>query len=73
MEQFVDCSLSAGSLNLEQWKLYNIIIESYIQELSSQGIPGQLLLNINDIVRTRKIYTLMIICARLQELTLQTK
>ena len=33
MEQLVNYSPSAGSLNLEQWKLYDIVIESYIQDI----------------------------------------
>ena len=45
----------------------------YIQELSGQETPGQLLLNVDGVARTGKTYTFMKICAQLQELALQAE
>jgi hypothetical protein len=63
MKQLVDCSPLPESLNLEQQMLYDIVVESYIQQLSGQGTPGQLLLNVDGVARTGKTYTLLKICA----------
>ena len=73
IEQLVDFSPSPESLNREQRKLYDVVTDQYIQELSGRGTPGQLLLNIDGVAGTGKTYTLMKICARLQELALQAE
>ena len=73
IEQLVDFSPSPESLNPEQRKLYDVVANQYIQELSGQETPGQLLLNVDGVAGTGKTYTLMKICARLQELALQAE
>ena len=73
IEQLVDFSPSPESLNPEQRKLYDVVVDQYIQELSGRGTLGQLLLNVDGVAGTGKTYTLMKICARLQELALQAE
>jgi hypothetical protein len=68
IEQTVDVSSSARSLNLEQHKLYDIVVNQYTQELSSPVLPQQLLLNVDGVAGSGKTYTLLKICARLQDL-----
>jgi type I site-specific restriction endonuclease len=70
IEQLVEFSLSPESLNPEQQKLYDIVVDQYIKEFSGRETLGQLLLNVDDVTGTGKTYTLMKICARLQKLTL---
>ena len=71
IEQVVDIGSSAGSLNLEQRKLYDVVINQYTQELSSPVLPQQLLLNVDGVAGSGKTYTLLKICAQLQDLALQ--
>ncbi len=73
IEQAVNVSSSAGSLNLEQRKLYDIVINQYTQELSSLALPQQLLLNVDGVAGSGKTYTLLKICAQLQDLALQAR
>jgi ATP-dependent DNA helicase PIF1 len=73
IEQAVDVSPSAESLNLEQRKLYDIVVNQYIQELSDPALPQQLLLNVDGVAGSGKTYTLLKICAQLQDLALQAR
>jgi hypothetical protein len=73
IEQLVDFSPSPKILNPEQWKLYDVVIDQYIQELFGRETLGQLLLNIDGVAGTGKIYTLMKIYAQLQEFALQVE
>jgi ATP-dependent DNA helicase PIF1 len=68
IEQAVDVNSSAGSLNLEQRKLYDIVVDQYTQELSGPGSPPPLLLNVDGVAGSGKTYTLLKICAQLQDL-----
>ena len=68
IEQAVDVDSSAGSLNLEQRKLYDIVVDQYTQELSGLGSPPPLLLNVDGVAGSGKTYTLLKICAQLQDL-----
>lgn len=57
------------SLNFEQKKLYDIIINQYILELRCNGpLPRPLLLNVDGVAGSGKTYSLLKACARLQEL-----
>src|SRR6266536_5089922 len=60
------------ALNTEQRKLYNTIVNQYNQEISLQGSPLQplLLLNVNGVARTRKTFTLLKACTRIQEIAI---
>ena len=51
---------------------YNTIINHYNQEISPQGCPPQplLLLNVNRVARTRKTFTLLKACTRIQEMAI---
>ena len=68
IKQAVDVDLSARSLNLEQRKLYNIVVDQYTQELSYSGLPPPLLLNVDRVARSRKTYTFFKIYTKLQNL-----
>jgi hypothetical protein len=61
-------------LNLEQRKLYNTMVGQYTQELTytTFGNPplSQLLLNVDGVAKSRKTFTLLKTCARIQELAL---
>jgi ATP-dependent exoDNAse (exonuclease V) alpha subunit len=60
---------SPECLNLEQRKLYNTVVNHYIQELEpDQPKPAQLLLHVDGKAGTGKTFALLKICARLQEL-----
>ena len=71
VEQAVDVDSSAESLNLEQRKLYDIVVDQYAWELSGPGLPPPLLLNVDGVAGSRKTYTLLKICAKLQDLASQ--
>jgi hypothetical protein len=71
IEQAVDVDSSAGSLNLEQRKLYDIVVNQYTQELSGLRSPPPLLLNVDGVAGSGKTYTLLKICAQLQGLASQ--
>jgi PIF1-like helicase len=54
-------------LNLEQRKLYDTVVDQYLQELALQW-PSQLLLNVDGVAGSGKTFTLLKTCARIQEL-----
>lgn len=68
--QVITVDSSSESLNLEQRKLYNTVVEQYMQELAL-GQPAQLLLNVDSVAGSGKTYTLLKICAQIQELTVE--
>ncbi len=56
-------------LNPEQRKLYDTVVDQYSQELAwDRPTPSQLLLNVDSVARSRKTFTLLKTCARIQEL-----
>jgi len=58
-----------SSLNHEQRKLYNTIVNHYRAEIRPNGpFPRPLLLNVDGVAGSGKTYTLLKACARLQEL-----
>ncbi|KAJ8063299.1 hypothetical protein OCU04_008529 [Sclerotinia nivalis] len=69
IEQLVHTSSSAVQLNAEQRKLYDTVVNQYIQELDLfEPVPRQLLLNVDSVAGSGKTFTLLKICARLQDL-----
>ena len=69
--QTVTVNSDPESLNTEQRKLYDVVIGQYQQELSiTEHLPSQLLLNVDGVAGSGKTFTLLKICARLQELAL---
>jgi len=60
------------ALNTEQRKLYNTIVDYYDQEISPQGglLQPLLVLNVNGVARTRKTFTLLKACTRIQEMAI---
>ena len=57
------------SLNYEQRKLYDTIVNYYTAEISRNGpLPCPLLLNVDSVAGSGKTYSLLTACARLQEL-----
>ena len=63
----VDSSL--GALNTEQRKLYNTTVTHYANKISlTSPTQPQLLLNVNREARTRKTFTLLKACVRIQEM-----
>lgn len=73
--QVVTVNSSPDLLNREQRKLYDTVVEQYSRELgsiaSSEPLPCQLLLNVDGVAGSGKTFTLLKICARIQELALQ--
>lgn len=68
-EQLVGTSSSPQQLNHEQRKLYDTVVNHYIEELdSTRPRPRQLLLNVDGVAGSGKTFTLLKTCARLQEL-----
>lgn len=60
---------SPKALNIEQRKLYNTIVAHYTNEINlRRRRPLQLLLNVDGVARTRKTFTLLKACARIQEI-----
>lgn len=55
-------------LNLEQIKLYNTVVTQYLQKLTLNQ-PLQLLLNVDGVAESEKTFTLLKMCAQIQELT----
>jgi PIF1-like helicase len=71
VSQVVTIDSSPDLLNLEQRRLYNVVVKHYSQGLATGCPPPQLLLNVNGVAGSGKTFTLLKICARLQELALQ--
>jgi hypothetical protein len=60
---------SPHPLNPKQRKLYDTVVNQYTQELALHlPAPSQLLLNIDRVAGSGKTFTLLKICARIQEL-----
>jgi ATP-dependent DNA helicase PIF1 len=71
IEQLVDSSASTDKLNPGQLALYNVVVNHYISELSLiLPKPRQLLLNIDGVAGSGKTFTLLKVCARLQDLAI---
>jgi hypothetical protein len=67
--QVVTMDSSPLPLNLEQRKLYDTVVNQYTQELAwDRPAPPQLLLNVDGVAGSGKIFTLLKTCARIQEL-----
>jgi ATP-dependent exoDNAse (exonuclease V) alpha subunit len=71
--QVVVMDSSQDPLNLEQRKLYDTVVDQYSQELTFALLPRQLLLNVNGVARSRKTFTLLKTCARIQELAIEAR
>ena len=84
--QVVTIDSSPDPLNLEQRKLYDTVVDQYSQELAwdrpalellapelawGRPAPSQLLLNVDGVAGSGKTFTLLKICARIQELAEQ--
>lgn len=65
--QLVTMDSSPLPLNREQRKLYDAVVSQYAQELALHN-PSQLLLNVDGVAGSGKTFTLLKICARIQEL-----
>jgi hypothetical protein len=70
-EQAVTVDSDPGPLNTEQRKLYDVVTAQYVQELAGND-PRALLLHVDGIAGSGKTFTLLKICARLQELAQQS-
>ncbi len=68
IEQAITVDLDPSPLNPEQQKLYDIVIVQYIQELAYNDLLQLLLLNIDSVTGSKKTFTLLKTCTRLQEL-----
>jgi hypothetical protein len=66
-EQAVTVDSEPRPLNTEQRKLYNIVTAQYIEELAGNS-PRPLLLNVDGVAGSGKTFTVLKLCARLQEL-----
>ena len=66
-EQAVTVDSDPGPLNTEQRKLYDVVTAQYIQELAGNG-PRPLLLHVDGVAGSGKTFTVLKVCARLQEL-----
>jgi hypothetical protein len=67
--QLVTMDLSPLPLNPEQRKLYDTVVNQYSQELAwDRPAPEQLLLNVDGVAGSGKTFTLLKMCARIQEL-----
>ena len=69
-EQAVTVDADPAPLNTEQRKLYDVVTSQYTQELACNK-PRALLLNVDGVAGSGKTFTLLKICARLQELAQQ--
>ena len=69
IDQRVTVDSSPDSLNTEQWKIYNTVVNQYTQELAvDQPELSQLLLHLDGPGGTGKNVALLTTCAKLQEL-----
>jgi len=67
--QVVMVDLSPDSLNPEQRKLYKTVVNQYTHEIAlDTPCPSQLLLYVDGVAGSRKTFTLLKLCARIQEL-----
>jgi len=55
------------ALNIEQRKLYDVVVTQYTQELADEH-PPQLLINVDGVAGSGKTFALLKTCARIQEL-----
>ncbi|KID81125.1 ATP-dependent DNA helicase PIF1 [Metarhizium guizhouense ARSEF 977] len=63
---------SPDPLNVEQRKLYDTVVSQYSEELTLNApLPRQLLLNVDGVAGSGKTFTLLKICARIQELAVE--
>ncbi|KID81041.1 ATP-dependent DNA helicase PIF1 [Metarhizium guizhouense ARSEF 977] len=63
---------SPDPLNPEQRKLYDAVVSQYSEELTLDApLPRQLLLNVDGVAGSGKTFTLLKICARIQELAVE--
>jgi len=67
----VAVDLDPGPLNPEQRKLYDTMTAQYVQELAGNQ-PRALLLNVDGVAGSGKTFTVLKICAQLQELARQS-
>ena len=70
IQQEVTATASPRSPNDEQRKLYDVVIQQYLDELDDRPVR-QLLLNIDGVAGSGKTYILLAICLRLQTLAAQ--
>ena len=69
IELRVEVNSSPEALNIEQRKLYDIIVTQYTDEINlGKSSPPQLLLNVDGEAGTGKTFTLLKACARIQEI-----
>ena len=66
-EQAVTVNSDPSLLNTEQRKLYDIVTAQYIEELAGNS-PRPLLLNVDGVAGSGKTFTVLKLCAQLQEL-----
>jgi len=70
--QAVTMDSSPLPLNREQRKLYDTVVDQYSQELTlDTPLPRQLLLNVDGVAGSGKTFTLLKMCARIQELAIE--
>ena len=72
VELAITVDLDSSLLNTEQQKLYNIVIDQYIQELTYNDLLLLLFLNINRVAKSRKTFILLKTYIQLQELVQQS-
>ena len=72
MAQVVMMDSSPLPLNIEQRKLYDMVINQYSQEVSFDApLPRQLLLNVDGVAGSGKTFALLKMCALIQELAIE--
>ena len=70
-EQAVTVNSDPSLLNTEQQKLYDIVTAQYVEELAGNS-PRPLCLNVDGVAGSGKTFTVLKLCARLQELARQS-
>jgi ATP-dependent exoDNAse (exonuclease V) alpha subunit len=71
-EQAVTVNSDLSPLNTEQRKLYDIVTAQYVEELAGNG-PRPLLLHVDGVAGSGKTFTVLKVCARLQELAQRSR
>src|SRR6195952_3364640 len=71
--QAVAIDSSPDPLNLEQRKLYDMVVDQYAEELALGILPRPLLLNVDGVAGSGKTFTLLKACARIQELATEAE